>query len=217
VPKVPQKEMNVLNQHEVARLLKAAEDDRYYALYVVAVTCGLRQGEILGLKWADIDLDKKTMEVQRQLQWKSGGYHFPAPKSKKSRRLVMLPHVTVKALMTHKAKQNERRLSMGQVWEELDLVFATKIGSPIRASNLLRRSFYPLLEKAGLPRIRFHDLRHTAATLLLQQGVHAKIVQDLLGHSQISLTLDTYSHVLPGMKREAAKQMDTLFKKKGKK
>ena len=222
-PRVPKKEFTPLSPEEAQRFLAAAEGDRFYALYVLAVTCGLRQGELLGLKWEDIDAEQGALQVRRQLQWvkaeKEEGdrkrtppnWVLTEPKSAKSRRVVTLPALAVAALKKHKARQGEEKLKMGEVWQDLGFVFTTPIGTPEDASNLRKRSFVPLLEKAGLPKVRFHDLRHTCATLLLAQGVHPKLVQEQLGHSQISLTLDTYSHVLPALQREAAAKMDALF------
>ncbi len=223
-PKVPKKEFAPLSPEEAQKLLAAAEGDRFYALYVLAVTCGLRQGELLGLKWEDLDLERGTLQVRRQLQWvKAEGeqrkgkkraepkWVLTEPKSAKSRRVVSLPAVAVAALKRHKTRQTEERLRLGEVWQDLGFVFTTSVGTPESPSNLRKRSFAPLLEKAGLPKVRFHDLRHTCATVLLAQGVHPKLVQEQLGHSQIGLTLDTYSHVMPDMKREVAAKMDALF------
>lgn len=217
-PKVPKKEFTPLSPEEAQRFLAAAEGDRFYALYVLAVVCGLRQAELLALRWGDLNLEEGTLQVRHQLQWRKrkDGEEGPAwvltePKSAKSRRVVTLPAVAVAALKKHKVRQMEERLRLGEVWQEHGLVFPSEIGTPMQPSNLIRRSFHPLLEKAGLPRIRFHDLRHTCATVLLAQGVHPKLVQEQLGHSQISLTLDTYSHVMPDMKREVAAKMDALF------
>jgi len=123
----------------------------------------------------------------------------------------MLPRAAVAALQTHRARQAEQRLAAGGKWQNHGLIFTSEVGTAINQSNLLSKSFYPLLKKAEVPRIRFHDLRHTAATLLLQQGVHPKIVQERLGHSRISMTLDTYSHVLPAMQQEAADKMDAIL------
>ena len=216
-PRVPKKEMRVLTPEEAQRFLAAAEGDRFHALYVLAVTCGLRQGELLGLKWEDVNLERGTLQVRRQPQWvraegeERKGKKRAEPKSAKSRRVIVLPAVAVAALKRHKVRQTEERLRLGEVWQDYGFVFTTEIGTPVHKSNLLSRSFYPLLEKAGLPRVRFHDLRHTCATVLLAHGVHPKLVQEQLGHSQISLTLDTYSHVLPALQRECAATMDGIF------
>ena len=224
-PKVPKREFRPLLPEEAQRFLEAAEGDRFYALYVLAITCGLRQGELLGLTWENVDLDKGILQVRYQLQWvkreavRGGGkrekpsWVLTEPKSAKSRRTVMLPQVAVQALKKHRVQQIAEKLEMGEVWQDLGFVFTTPIGTPQDASGLRKRSFQPLLKRAGVPRIRFHDLRHTCATVLLAQGVHPKVVQEQLGHSQISLTLDTYSHILPTLQQEAANEMDKMFGK----
>jgi integrase len=235
-PRVSKKEFRPLSPEEAQRFLEAVEGDRFYALYVLAITCGLRQGELLGLTWENVDLDKGILQVRYQLQWvrketaKSGQQEYgekdgkrkrqeriwvlTEPKSAKSRRTVMLPQVAVQALKKHRRQQIAEKLKMGEVWQDLGFVFTTPIGTPQDASNVRRRSFEPLLERAGVPKIRFHDLRHTCATVLLAQGVHPKVVQEQLGHSQISLTLDTYSHILPTLQQEAANEMDKMFGKR---
>lgn len=203
-PRAPKKAMQVLTIEEVGRFLKVAKADRLSALYVLAVATGLRQGELLGLQWQDVDLDAGTLAVRRQLSEDAGVLQFTEPKSDKGRRRVDLPAFAVKALRAHR----KRMLKEGTPGP---LVFCDTDGKPIRKSNLLRRSFFPLLTEAKVPRVRFHDLRHTSATLLLTQGVHPKVVQERLGHSQISLTLDTYSHVLPSMQKDAAAKLDSLL------
>ena len=210
-PKFSRREMKVLNQDEANRFLKSAREGPLYALYVLAITCGLRQGELLALKWKDFDVKAGTVHIQRQVRWVKGKALFKEPKTSKSRRTVMLPQVAVTALQKHHAVQAKQRLANGKKWQDHGLIFTTEVGTAINQSNLLSKSFYPLLMKAEVPRIRFHDLRHTAATLLLQQGVHPKIVQERLGHSRISMTLDTYSHVLPAMQQEAADKMDAIL------
>jgi integrase len=124
---------------------------------------------------------------------------------------VLLTPQAVDALRRHRAAQAEQRLRMGPLWDESDIVFANELGRPLEAGNVLRRSFWPLLERAELPRIRFHELRHTAATLLLHQGVHPKVVQEMLGHAQIAVTLDLYSHVTPTLQRQATDAMEAIL------
>lgn len=211
VPRRPAKEMHPLSQGEVSRLLKAAQEDRLYALYVLAVSCGLRFGELLGLRWSNIDFDKATLTTAHQIDSRDGGVRFVPLKTAKSRRTVRLPQLAVAALKKHRQKQLAERLKLGEVWRDYNLVFCSEIGTPLSESNVRNRSFYPLLEAAGLPRIRFHDLRHTCATLLLGQGVHPKLVQEQLGHSRIGTTLDTYSHVALPMMDEIATRMDSLL------
>lgn len=205
-PRAPRKTMQTFTPEQAAKLLETAKDDRLHALYVLAVTCGLRQGELLGLHWADTDLEADRLSVRHQMCELRGKLWLDEPKTANARRQIDLPEVAVKALREHRRKM----LAEGHYRSD-GLVFCDSQGGPIRKSALRRRSFEPLLKKAGLPRIRFHDLRHTAASLALSQGIHPKIVQEMLGHSQISITLDTYSHVLPSMQREAAAKMDALF------
>lgn len=210
IPKLVREEVRALSPEEARQFLKAARGDRFEALYVLALSCGLRRGEILGLKWTDMDLGAKgTLRITRQLQrMRDGsGLQFTAPKSGKG-RAVRLPKRAVEALKAHRARQAEEKLKAGSLYEDGGLVFATEVGTPLEPSNIDRRSFKPLLEKARLPDIRFHDLRHTCATTLLKMGQHPKFVQDLLGHANIALTLDTYSHVLPGMGDGLADAMD---------
>lgn len=203
-PRVQKKTMKVLSPEQAKEFLKAAKGDRLEALYILAITTGLRQGELLALHWEHIDLKAGTLSVVQTLQEINGVLKYGEPKSGKGRRLVTLPEIAISALKEHRKKM----LAEGHPGP---LVFPDTEGKPIRKSNLLRRWFKPLLKEARLPNIRFHDLRHTAATLLLSQGVHPKVVQERLGHSQISLTLDTYSHVLPSMQQEAASRIDELF------
>jgi integrase len=198
--------MQALAPDQVIRLLAAAKDDRLEALYVLAVTTGLRQGELLGLQWEDVDFPGAALHVRHTLHELNGRLWIGEPKTKRACRQVDLPAIAVVALRGHRERMLIEDRSDG-------LVFCDTQGGPLRKSNLLRRSFLPLLKRAGLPAIRFHDLRHTAATLLLAQGVHPKIVQERLGHSNIALTLDTYSHVLPGMGREAASKLDALLRR----
>jgi integrase len=210
-PKVQAKEMRALSPEEARQLLTGAVGDPLEALYILAVTVGLRQGELLGLKWQDVDLDAGRLQVRRSIARVNGhGWLEQEPKSASSRRSVALTPLAVAALQRHRQRQLERRLK-ALAWEDNGFVFANEVGRPMTPQNLTKRSFHPLLERAGLPRMRFHDLRHTAATLLLAQGVHPKIVQEMLGHASISLTLDTYSHVTPSLQAEAAEKMQAIF------
>lgn len=178
---------------------------------MVALTTGMRQGELLGLRWRDVDLDRAAVQIRGTMQATSEGLRFAETKTRGSRRQVYLTDRAVDALRQHRKRQAEERLRMGAAWEDNDLVFANQVGKPIPASNLLRRSFEPLLKRADLPRIRFHDLRHSAATLLLEQGIHPKIVSEMLGHTRISTTLDLYSHVTPTMQRQAVAAFEALL------
>jgi integrase len=213
LPRLGKEEVEVLLPHEVRAFLDAAREDRLEALYVVAVTVGLRRGELLGLRWTDLELDgEPKLRVGRQLQrMRDGsGRRFVAPKGGKG-RTIRLPARTVEALKAHRARQAQARLKAGSLYQDGGLVFASEIGTPLEPSNIDRRSFKPLLEKAGLPDIRFHDLRHTCATVLLSQGVNPKFVQELLGHADIKLTLGTYSHFLPSMGDQTANAMESAL------
>ena len=207
-PKVRQEEITPLDTDQTHILLDSAHGDKYEALYILALTCGLRMGESLGLRWSDIDLDSGTLRVNRQLQRirGGGGLQFSEPKNA-SRRTIDLPQRALEALRSHRKRQLEEKL-VASSYEESDLVFATGKGTPLDAQNIVNRHFKPLLKRAGLPNIRWHDLRHTCATLLLGRGVHPKLVQHLLGHASITMTLDRYSHWIPSMGRHAADGMD---------
>jgi integrase len=208
-PRPERKEISPLSPEQARALLRAAEGDRLETVYVLAVGTGMRQGELLGLKWEDVDLEGGTVQVRRTLSTATGGgFSFGPPKTAKSRRSVKLPGTATSALKKHRRAQLEERMRLAELFADHGLVFASRVGTPISRQDLVTRSFKPLLRRAGLPDVRFHDLRHTCATLLLGRGVHAKLVQELLGHSTISVTLDTYSHVLPGMSDAAAGAMD---------
>jgi integrase len=224
-PRVPRRTMRTLDAGQVRLLLAEAKADRLEALYVLAVSTGMRQGELLGLQWEDVGLDRGVVQVRHQLQELAGRLTLVEPKTVKSRRQVDLPALAVMALMEHRERVRAPGRSVGEGY-----VFTDTEGGPLRKSNLLRRSFFPLLNlrnlredlrKQGvaeealpkpLPRIRFHDLRHTAATLHLTNGTHPKVVQEMLGHSTISMTLDTYSHTVPSMQKEAAARLDALLR-----
>jgi integrase len=187
-------------------------EERFETLYVLAVTAGLRQGELLGLKWEDVDLEEGVVRVRRTLARHKGRLVLGEPKTKKSRRTVQLTQAAVEALNGHFARQMVQRNILGELYEHQGLVFATQRGTLVNPTNLRKRSFEPLLEKAGLPAIRFHDLRHTCATLLLSRNVNPKIVSEMLGHATIAITLDTYSHVLPNMQKSAARALEETLR-----
>jgi integrase len=204
-PRVPKKAMRCWTENQSNQFLETAKDDRLFALYVLALATGLRQGELFGLQWSDIDFQDGSLSVQRTTYELSGKIEIGETKTAKGRRRVELPLGALKVLKHHR----EKMFAEGhhQKW-----VFCDTSGGPLRRSNFRKRSLIPLLKKSNLPEIRFHDFRHTAATLLLGAGVHPKIVQERLGHAQIAITLDTYSHVLPSMQKEAAAKIDTILK-----
>lgn len=210
-PKANKKEMAVLNREQASHFLEVAKGHRLEALFSLAITSGMRQGELLALKWKDVDLEAGSLQVRTTLRRTKDGFVFSEPKTARSRRNVVLSQTALAALRHHRIAQNTERLGLGAIWEDNDLVFANEVGRPIEAQNVYNRSFKRILKQAGLPAIRFHDLRHTAATLMLGQGVHPKVVSDLLGHATVAITLDLYSHVLPTMHKEAAGKMDAIF------
>lgn len=212
-PKVEQEEANALSPTEVMTLLSEARGERFEALYVLAVHTGLRQGELLGLRWDDVDLGSGTLRVVRQLQnvRDGSGLVFSPLKNGKGRRTIRLTNTAAKALRHHRKQQAEEKLRAGPLYKDRGLVFATGIGTPLSPSNVHSRSFKPLLKRAKLPDIRFHDLRHTCATLMLSQGVNPKIAQEILGHSNISQTMDTYSHMLPDMQDRAVVAIESAL------
>lgn len=210
-PRSYQPEITTLSREQAQALLSAARTDRLEALYVLALTTGMRQGELLALRWRDVDLDTCCLHVRGTLQRSTQGLAIGEPKTRKSRRRIELSTAGVEALFRHRERQHRERVHQRGVWQEHDLVFANEVGRPMEAGNLIRRSFRPLLRSAGLPRIRFHDLRHTAATLLMGQNVPPKVVSEMLGHSQVGITLDLYSHVTPTMQRQATAAMDALL------
>jgi integrase len=204
--------MQPVDAEQAAQLLRAAAGDPLEALYVLAVMTGMRQGELLGLQWADVDGDVGRLTVRHTLQWSKGGaWSLDEPKTGHSRRTIKLPPTALQALKAHKARQAEQWLAIGPAWADHGLVFPNALGRPIEASNLLPCSYKRLLGRAGLPAIRFHDLRHSYATLALRNGVPVKVVSETLGHASITLTLDTYSHVLPDMQDDAAARMEGLL------
>jgi len=210
-PKLRRKEMKTLSDLQARALLKIAKGSRLDALLWLALTTGLREGEILGLKWSDLDWTAKRLKIQRQLQRLEGkGLVFAEPKSMAGRRAVTLSSDIISRLHGQRVIQAYEKLFAGDRWQENDLIFPSTLGTPLDPRNLYRQ-FKKALQEARLPNIRFHDLRHTAATLMLQQHTHPKVVQERLGHSDISLTLNTYSHVLPDIQEEAAEKMTRVL------
>ena len=196
---------------EVQLFLDAIGGDRLEALFILAVAVGLRLGEALGLLWDDaVDLDQGTLTVRYALQRVDKQLTLVEPKTLKSRRTLYLPQFLKAALLRHRAVQEEERLVAGSRWRETGFVFTTKIGTPLDGSNVTKR-FQRLLQKNGMRRMRFHDLRHVCASLLLLKGVHPRLVMETLGHSQISLTMNTYSHVISALQKEVASQMDEIL------
>ena len=213
-PKVERKEITPLDRQQAKALLEAASGDRLEALYVLAVHTGMREGELLGLKWEDVDLERGLLRLRHALVREGGKVVLGDLKTPKSRRSVRLTAVATNALRGHLERQLAEMERMGSLYQPGGLVFATEHGTLINPSNLRNRSFKPLLRRAfgeARPDICFHDLRHTCATLLLTQGTHPKLVQELLGHATIAMTLDTYSHFLPSMGEQTVRAMEAAL------
>jgi len=202
--------MRALTPQEAGVFLAAARGDRLEALYAVAVGLGLRQGEICGLRWEDVDVERGRLSVRKQVQRIGGKARLVDLKTRQSRRTIALPRVIAAQLRAHKVCQNEERLLARERWQDWSLVFPSTIGTPLEPSNLTKR-YKALLAGAGLPAIRFHDLRHSCASLLIAQGISPRVVMETLGHSQIGLTMNTYAHISPEVQQQAAAAMDALF------
>jgi integrase len=180
------------------------------ALFSVALAVGLRQGEALGLRWVDIDMAAGVLRVNHQLQRVDGRLTLVEPKTDRSRRTLVIPASIIERLHDHERRQVAERLWAGSNWSESGFVFTNLSGGPLQARHVIRE-FHKSLKAAALPRIRFHDLRHSCATLLLVQGVAPRVVMEILGHSEIAMTMDTYTHVVPELQRGAAARMDSLL------
>jgi integrase len=210
-PRRQSPEMQVWSATDAARVLATSNGDALEALWHLALTTGMRRGEILGLRWSDVDLNAGTLSVRRTLsRGSTSRLESGEPKTVAGRRRVALPASTIERLRRHGTKQKELWLAVGPGYADRDLVFATVNGTPIHP-NTLSWAYSKLIERAGVPRIRFHDLRHTSATLLLASGEHPKVVQERLGHASISETLDRYSHVSADMQQRAAARFDAIF------
>lgn len=211
-PRTPKRQMAVYSEQQARALLRAAVGDRLEALCILVLATGIREGELLALTWSDVNLERARLTTTMTLQ------HYPGEKATReevktshSERVIALPNSVVVALQAHRERQDEERARLGEAWSDMDLVFPNTIGRPIDARSFQRRWWIKLVRKAGLPYIRFHDLRHTAATILLARGMPIKAVSEMLGHSSASITLNLYGHVLPHMQQQLADTMDLLL------
>ena len=212
-PKPKPKEMNFYDENQAQKMLitAKAKNDRFYALYHLAVSTGMRQGELLGLKWSDLDWDFGLLQIQRQLTKKrGGGFALTTPKTKAGIRRIDLGDNSLSILRDHLQMQYQEISQAGQEWQDNDLIFPSNIGTPGDRDNL-RKRFKAVLREAGLPEIRFHDLRHTAAALMLNNGIPVIVVSRRLGHARPSITLDIYGHLIPQKQKEVASLMDELL------
>ncbi|HAF10377.1 MAG TPA: site-specific integrase [Chloroflexi bacterium] len=215
-PRIQQYEAQYLTTEQARAFLDAAKGERLEALYSVALSLGLREGEALGLRWADVDFAARTVRVAKSLQRVPGaGMQLVEPKTKRSQRTLPMFDIVARALRAHRIRQTEERLFAGSAWVDTDLVFTTLEGRPLSPSHVISGSFHRVCRKAGVTYgtrdhsgLRFHDLRHSAASILLAQGIPARTVMEQLGHSQVALTLNRYTHVPSALMEEAAKAMD---------
>ncbi len=209
-PRPRRAEIAIVGPESAQAILDAARGTAVEIPVTVAIGTGMRRGEILGLRWADMDLEAHVAHVRQTLQDTTNGLVFEAPKTDRSRRTVSLPEFVVSALRRHRSDQAARRLALGRAWLDHDLVLDRGDGGPMRPDSL-SSGFRQLTKRSGLDGTRFHDLRHAHATLMLAAGVHPKVVSERLGHSGVAITLDTYSHVIPALQAEAAGVLDNLL------
>jgi integrase len=204
-PAVKVKEMKIWDIEEVTNFLQKSKNSPYYIAFLLAITTGMRQGEILGLRWKDVDLDGGVLYVKQTLS--HDGKTFKAgAKSKAGNRTIGIDDYTISALKQHRKIIAQNQLKYGISFQKNDLVICTPKGTPVNPRNLLR-AFYNLMDNNHIPKIRFHDLRHTHSSLMLKQGENIKLISERLGHSNVRITLDTYSHVMPNMQKEASNRL----------
>ncbi|KNE83073.1 MULTISPECIES: tyrosine-type recombinase/integrase [Streptomyces] len=211
-PRAKSRELSPWTLDETLAFLAAARKDPLYVAFVLAIAMGLRRGEIVGLRWTDLDLEKRVLYVRQQTQRRRGVLYDDDPKGRR-RRAVPLPAMCVAPLRWHRMRQAAAKHRAGECWKDGGYVFATRTGSPVEPRNLYR-SFTRVAESAGLRVIRLHDARHGCATLLTAAGVAPRVVMEILGHSQISITMDVYTHVVQDTQREAISHMDRLLRRR---
>lgn len=214
VPRVTQSEQRALTVSEAQALFNALEASGswMHLPVVLAVATGFRRGEILGLTWADVDLQTGALTVRRSLEvTKVGGIQYKPPKTRTSARTIALPQFAIAAMVRHQGQQAQVKLRLGPAYQDQGLIFARIDGAPYNPDHLSSQYAHWLSRRSDLPKARFHDLRHSNATILFQQGEHPKVVSERLGHASVKITLDTYSHVVPGMQTAAAGRLDAAF------
>ena len=215
-PRVQRLEMQTWGEDDISRFLEAAKDSPYYALFYTSLFTGMRRSELLALRWQDVDFILSQVYISRSLHHlRDGSIVFRSPKTAKGKRTVALPPSAILLLKEHYEKQKLERAMLGTPLSDDDLVFSYPDGNPL-LPDTVTYVWIKLVRRAGLKPIRLHDARHSHASLMLKQGVHPKIVQERLGHSSIQITLDTYSHVAPGLQQAAAEGFDKLFNRKAK-
>jgi integrase len=210
LPRNPTKEMKIFNEDQVTTFLIAAKSSSYKLIYQMAIATGMRQSEILGLKWEDVDWTRSTINVKRQAQYVNGkGIVFMEPKTRAGVRQIALGKTILDELQKHQAKQKEIRKQKGNDWQDNNLIFPTSIGTPISQRNLTR-DFLKVIRRTEVPRLRFHDLRHTAASLMINRGIPIMVVSKILGHSKPGVTLNIYAHCVSESQLKAAKVMEEI-------
>jgi integrase len=210
LPRIPKREMKFFSLNEAHAFMAATRNHKLEALFQIALMLGMRQGELLSLRWADIDLENGILQVRSSLLFSGGKFHIAKPKSTKGHRIIPLPEFTRQVLLRHQIEQDRLRMEAGSEWVEWGLVSPTKIGTPRHRRNLLRL-YYTLIKSADLPQIRFHDLRHSAAAILISLGASPKYVQQILGHADFATTMNLYGHLFNEVKTEMAAKVDTSF------
>ena len=211
-PRALKPDVKFLDLQQARLLLDTAREHPLYALFATILSLGLRLGEALGLSWSDVDLDNGRLTIRHALQRVDKQFVLVEPKSNSSRRTVILPTVAISALRRHRANQEQQRLLAGTSWKgnDWDLVFTSRVGTPLFERNVLR-TFKTILKKADLPDMRIHDLRHSAVAILIAQGVGARAISELIGHSAVGFTLQVYGHLMEETKRETAAKMDAAL------
>jgi len=210
-PRAIQHEMSVWNEEQVIRFIETARDDRYFAVYLLALTTGMRKAEICGLQWRDVDLIRGHIAVRQSLLNKDGAYVFEEVKTAKSNRVISVPSQVTDYLRGHRAAQSEGRLYIGPRYQDNDLVNCRDNGQPV-SYTMIQKHWLKCIEVAEVPRIRLHDARHTHATMLFKQGVETKLISERLGHARVNVTLDIYTHIDQSMQDAVAKNFgDSLF------
>lgn len=212
LPKKNSKEMKVLSKEEVDKFLEAVIYNKMKALFTLLITTGMRPGEAFALKWSDVDFENNRITVNKSLSRPGGKWKLVEPKTPRGRRSLPVPNTVMGDLKEHKRNQASEKLSAKKnIYADQDFVFATKTGEPYSDRNIISKYFKPLLKSAELPNIRLYDLRHTCATMLLLAGENPKVVSERLGHADVALTLNTYSHVLPSMQENASKRLEDML------
>ncbi len=210
-PRLERREVRVLSPQEARRFLEAAREDPAWPLWLLLLETGMRPSEALALRWEDVDLEARVVRVRRSLVRVGRTFRFEEPKTPKARRSIPISEALARELDGHRQRVQDMRDRAGELWEDLDLVFPSEVGRPLRLENLRGRNFARILSRAGISGLRIYDLRHTSASLLLLAQEHPKVVAERLGHATVQMTLDTYSHLLPTLQRFATQRISEML------